>query len=122
MYAANGGKNQQRFLYAGSDTLDEVAWYKDNADGEMHPVAQKLPDTLGLYDMCGNVREITRAVDSDSWYYECDGVYACGASAYDNEEECRLEWLYTEEQSHDWQGDGFTGFRICKTCPQEAAE
>ncbi len=47
---------------AGSSTplygvLNEIAWYKDNSDGQTHAVATKLPNALGLYDMIGNVWE-----------------------------------------------------------------
>lgn len=35
-----------------------VAWYRRNSDMHSHPVAEKLPSLLGLYDMSGNVSEI----------------------------------------------------------------
>jgi formylglycine-generating enzyme required for sulfatase activity len=46
--------------YAGSDTIDEVAWYASNAGGTVHPVAQKLPNDCGLYDMSGNLWELVQ--------------------------------------------------------------
>jgi len=33
------------------------AWYKENSDGKTHPVREKLPNELELYDMSGNVME-----------------------------------------------------------------
>lgn len=47
---------------AGSDgyqygSLDEIAWYGDNAEGHAHEVGQKQPNGWGLYDMLGNVWE-----------------------------------------------------------------
>ncbi len=36
---------------------DAVAWYSANSGGMVHPVAQKRPNYLGLYDMSGNVNE-----------------------------------------------------------------
>jgi formylglycine-generating enzyme required for sulfatase activity len=56
-FAAIGGKKSKGYKYAGSDDLDEVAWYAKNAGKTTHPRGQKLPNELGLYDMCGNVFE-----------------------------------------------------------------
>ena len=62
-YAAQGGQKSKGYTYAGSNTLGDVAWYADNANGTTHPVASKLPNELGLYDMSGNVWEYC----SDWW-------------------------------------------------------
>ena len=64
-YAARGGNKSQGYKYAGSNTLDEVAWYWDNIPSQTsgtegygtQPVATKAPNELGLYDMSGNVYE-----------------------------------------------------------------
>jgi len=56
-FAARGGTLSGGFKYSGSNDLDTVAWYKDNAGGIPHPVATKQPNELGLYDMSGNVME-----------------------------------------------------------------
>ena len=56
-YAARGGKESMGYRYAGSNTLSEVAWYTDNSESVTHPVKQKQPNELGLYDMSGNVWE-----------------------------------------------------------------
>ncbi|MBQ1869192.1 MAG: SUMF1/EgtB/PvdO family nonheme iron enzyme, partial [Treponema sp.] len=52
--AAKGGEN---YTCSGSDDLDEVGWYGDNSNGVTHPVAQKMANGYGLYDMSGNVWE-----------------------------------------------------------------
>ncbi|MBR4709098.1 MAG: SUMF1/EgtB/PvdO family nonheme iron enzyme [Bacteroidaceae bacterium] len=56
-YAARGGKLSKGYKYSGSNTLDDVAWYDKNSDNTTHPVATKLPNELGIYDMSGNVYE-----------------------------------------------------------------
>ena len=56
-YAARGGKMSKGYQYAGSDTLNEVAWFADNSEGRTHAVGTKSPNELGVYDMSGNVWE-----------------------------------------------------------------
>ena len=53
-YAALGG---QFYKYAGSDSLDAVAWYDGNSGSKTHSVKQKNANGYGLYDMTGNVSE-----------------------------------------------------------------
>ena len=55
-YAARGGNKSKGYRYSGSDSISDVAWYIDNARGT-HPVGQKAPNELGIYDMSGNVWE-----------------------------------------------------------------
>ncbi len=45
------------YTYSGSDNAGEVAWYQANADGRIHPVGQKDPNSDGMYDMSGNAGE-----------------------------------------------------------------
>lgn len=85
-YAARGGKACKEYKFSGSDSVDEVAWYEENAQGRLNhiddeisedeyedfdedekddeddgygtqPVKTKKPNTLGIYDMSGNVYE-----------------------------------------------------------------
>jgi formylglycine-generating enzyme required for sulfatase activity len=55
-YAARGGDGD-KYTYAGSNYINEVAWYHDNSNDQPHPVKQKKPNGYGLYDMTGNVNE-----------------------------------------------------------------
>ena len=56
-YAARGGNQSKGYQYSGSNTLSDVAWYESNSSSKTHPVKQKQPNELGIYDMSGNVWE-----------------------------------------------------------------
>jgi formylglycine-generating enzyme required for sulfatase activity len=60
-YAARGGiYNSDNLRYSGCNLESELpnyAWYFANGGSINHPVATKLPNKLGLYDMSGSVYE-----------------------------------------------------------------
>jgi formylglycine-generating enzyme required for sulfatase activity len=56
-FAARGGNQNRGHKYSGSDLIGSVAWYSDNSEDRTHPVGQKSPNELGIYDMSGNVWE-----------------------------------------------------------------
>ncbi len=62
-YAARGGVNGQTTKYAGSNNLDQVAYYATNSEHRSFPVGLKTPNELGIYDMSGNVFEMI-----NDWY------------------------------------------------------
>lgn len=76
-WAARGGVKSKGYRYAGSDDVDEVAWYSDNSkvSGHMtlHEVKTKKPNELGLYDMSGNVNEACPDNFYDDYSWAKDG-------------------------------------------------
>lgn len=98
-YAAKGGNKSKRFIFSGSNDIDDVAWYWKNSGDEYlsgtdddwnwdrissnnsktHPVKQKQPNELGIYDMSGNVFEWCENLydSSDSIRVLCGGDWGC---------------------------------------------
>jgi formylglycine-generating enzyme required for sulfatase activity len=58
-YAARGGSQSMGYKFSGSNTTSTVGWcLKDMLQAATaHPVGEKLPNELGIYDMTGNVAE-----------------------------------------------------------------
>lgn len=56
-YAAKGGNKSKDYQYSGSNNINDIAWFADNANNKSHPVGLKKPNELGLYDMTGNLWE-----------------------------------------------------------------
>ncbi len=53
-YVARGGCKSKGYIYSGSNTIDDIAWYNNNSENSSHQVGTKQPNELGVYDMSGN--------------------------------------------------------------------
>ena len=126
-YAARGGQESRGYWYAGSDDLGAVAWYGENNGEKTHPVGQKEPNELGLYDMSGNVAEWVQ----DCWHDDYDGAPSDGrAWELENSGDCSrrvYRGMYSNSylkvhlssafRMMDTSGDRsvYRGFRLART-------
>ncbi|MGL4629528.1 MAG: SUMF1/EgtB/PvdO family nonheme iron enzyme, partial [Cetobacterium sp.] len=108
-------------VYAGSNNIDELAWYNNNSGSKTHAVGTKKPNELGIYDCSGNVLEWCYDT-SDNGYISEDKPYIYdesvggrrlkGGSWYHS---CiNMEVFYRCDcVSDDW--DDNIGFRVVKS-------
>ena len=126
LYAANGGINKDVYRFSGSNDADEVAWFRDNSNGETHAVGSKLSNSLGIYDMSGNVPEwCSDYYDPNSYRdfakinpFVYEGISARvyrGGGYYDS-----LDSIVIATRVYGAgpdEGQNAQGFRICRTVP-----
>ena len=122
-YAARGGQRRQGHPYAGSSDWAEVAWYYENSGNRTHPVGQRQPNELGLYDLSGNVREWVQ----DCWHASYDGAPADGTPWHQGDCAHRVirggSWSgkpsYVRTANRFWYATYFRnnnlGFRLART-------
>ena len=109
-YAARGGNGLTgtQYKYAGSNTIDNVAWYGINSSDKTHAVKYKQANRLGLYDMSGNVFEWC-------WdYYDSSLVsrYERGGSFINDGSTCSVSYRRSSDVYNHILGNGF---RVVRT-------
>ena len=123
-YAARGGKKSEGYKYAGSNDIGNVAWFEYNIPSQnTQPVATKLPNELGLYDMSGNVWEWCQ--DWFDYYSDAPQTNPTGPSSgyanvvrggswYDSGWNCRVSYRGSHEpnSNSDYGQDSYYGLRL----------
>ncbi|MCY3956496.1 MAG: SUMF1/EgtB/PvdO family nonheme iron enzyme [Nitrospira sp.] len=129
-YAARGGQQSRGYKYAGSNESDSVAWYEENSGDTTHPVGQKQPNELGLYDMSGNVSEWVEDCWNESyaaapddggvwWSGDCSRRVLRGGNWFSpSSRQLRLAYRY---RFLPRERVDFLGFRIARTLTGSAA-
>lgn len=86
--------------------VNKISWNWGNSDKKTYPVAKKLPNKLGLYDMLGNVWEWTdslegsyRVIRGGSWFNDASVLRSAFRSYYS-----------------PGIRDYYLGFRLVRTC------
>ena len=108
-------KSKGYFSYSGSDIVDEVAWYAGNSDGRTHSVGEKKANALGIYDMSGNVHELSQPFGG--FIYESgEGHISILGGAYNCiDTECVISAMKYYSLPDKKRGNR-TGFRIVRNC------
>jgi formylglycine-generating enzyme required for sulfatase activity len=118
----NAGRCES-YQYSGGNNLGDVAWYVDNCpNASPQPVGTKTPNTLGVYDMSGNVFEWCRDHYTSTFYSSAAATkdnpentsapsfhVVRGGSWYGNSNTCRVA-----DRDYDMPSNlsGDYGFRV----------
>jgi formylglycine-generating enzyme required for sulfatase activity len=107
-YACRAGSNGPRY-----GNLDDIAWYRENADGHTHDVGLKQANEWGLYDTLGNVWEWC----ADQYDPEVYGAYRVfrGGGWSDAERGCLAT---NRRRSHPTFSIDDLGFRVARSLEQ----
>ena len=69
-YACRGESPDPYYCGNNTKTLRDYAWFKVNAQNKSHPIAGKIPNAYGIYDMHGNVEEFCKDYYNPKYYRE----------------------------------------------------
>jgi serine/threonine protein kinase/formylglycine-generating enzyme required for sulfatase activity len=120
-YACRSGTTEANYYFGEPlPLLERYAWYGQNSEGHSHPVGTLLPNDTGLFDMHGNVGELTqlKVENSPSQVRSRNSVVMRGGSYSHSSSSVRPESRRT--------GDGpafrneFHGFRPCRTVRRQS--
>jgi len=119
--AMGASKDKDQGNYAGCkyEEISDYAWYYKNSENMTHPVGQKKPNELGLYDMSGNVWECCQdyfneelgnddVIDPIEKKENCGGHVARGGSAINKSADLYVQRQkfrsYYNDTGNEWRG------------------
>lgn len=122
-YAAGGGAARSPGRYPGKGGPGALGWDLDNSGGRSHPVGQKSPNALGLFDLCGNAWEWCDDFYGQRYYRESPaedppgpaaGATKCarGGSWASRPRNCRITQRYARDPG---QSFSYLGFRLARS-------
>jgi len=123
-YACRAG-TATRFYWGDDPEYSQIlqyAWFSENSGGETHPVGEKLPNSLGLFDMSGNGWEWCQ----DTWHSNYEGAASDGSAWVDGSDDHIIRgggWVigarYCRSAHREYISAGntysFLGFRLVRT-------
>ena len=122
-FAARGGNKSKGTFFAGSDAINDVAWFKGNSNEGPHTVAQKKPNEIGLFDMNGNLWEWIWDWYDGNYYKSSDKVNPAGPETGNYRVMRGGAWyndgiyanVYTRQNAGPVFRQNSVGFRIART-------
>jgi formylglycine-generating enzyme required for sulfatase activity len=102
-FACRGGTTTPWFWGARPEGAENYAWFSVNNAGVLHPVGLKMPNPFGLYDMAGNVVEMT-TTEEPATLQTRGGHFCCEVSEIGS----ASRWLRPERSFRIY----LSGFRI----------
>jgi len=122
-FAARGGNQSKGFSYSGSNNIVKVAWYRANSNSKSHPVGQKQPNELGIFDLTGNVWEWCSDYYDERYYRNSTSTNPSGPISGDLRVLRGGAWLNIAEDCKVWERHSSFpsnkefnyGFRLCLT-------
>ncbi len=119
-YACRAGTGTNYFWGDSPNPIDQYAWTSANTGSTTHEVGLKQPNALGLYDMCGDVKEWCADWYSSTYYGISPTTDPTGPATGTYRVLRGGAWLYPADPcrsaNRDWGGGsanlGLVGFRV----------
>jgi formylglycine-generating enzyme required for sulfatase activity len=110
-WACKGGSHALHYFGHESDEINNYAWTNANSPDGPQPVGKLQPNSWGLYDMIGNVREWTSDVATVP-----GRKFRIVAGGSVNSEP-KMHYIDSKGGFEDWVASNGLGFRVVRELP-----